>query len=213
MTNDFKKVEREDGGTGRKVSRRQLCVRVSTEASDALLQASREHQVTQQDMLTWMLIKGLPKYSSLNNRMDKLRPYIWPDELMKPDDRQVKYKGSTGTKQLNLGITSTAYYKLECHKTATGYSKARIIQTLILNYRFLTENEKEYNRWKAEREKQLRDEYREGYREVRNSPTPEEIQATKDELNAILNRQEEAWDEIFEEVRDTYEQKLSQNKE
>ena len=186
-----------------------VVVRVSLEASERLVEASEEHQQTQQDMLTWMLLKGLPSYSSLNTDMNNLKPYKWPDQLMNPDGVEVKYKGTIGSKQLNLAITSTAYNKLECHKTATKYSKARIVQTLILNYRFLTEAQRE--------SKKVRDEkYRlisEGYREERTPPTPEDIQRCREEIDRIINRSEEAWDDIFDGLKESYTERLSQNEE
>jgi hypothetical protein len=58
--------------------------------------------------------------------------------LLEPEDRTFKYKGETGSRQINYSITSTAWKKLECHKTAIGQSKARIIQFLILRYKPLT---------------------------------------------------------------------------
>ena len=57
--------------------------------------------------------------------------YCWPHSAVE----SFKYKGSTGDKQLSYDITSTAANKLECHKKATGHSKARIVQTLILTYK------------------------------------------------------------------------------
>lgn len=160
-------------------------------------------------MLTWMLLKGLPKYSSHNDDVTGLVPYKWPLELLEPDRINVKYKGTTGNKQLNLGITSTEDNKLECHKTATKLSKARIVQMLILNYRFLTEAQRESNRNRAEKYRLIR----EGYREERTPPTPEEIQRCREEIDRIINRSEEAWDEIIDGLKEGYHERLSQNDE
>ena len=57
---DFKKVEREDGKTGVQVTKKQLCVRVNEEAALRLKEEAEQRQITQQDMLTWMILKGLP---------------------------------------------------------------------------------------------------------------------------------------------------------
>jgi hypothetical protein len=43
---------------------------------------------------------------------------------------------STGSHQLNLLVTSTAWKKLQCQSTFIGYSKKRIVEALILNYKF-----------------------------------------------------------------------------
>ena len=59
--------------------------------------------------------------------------------MLEPEERTIKYKGTTGSRQINYSITSTAWKKLECHKTAIGQSKARIIQFLILRYTPLTQ--------------------------------------------------------------------------
>ncbi len=206
---DFRRTVQEDGRGGRRVTRSQLCVRVSLEASQRLLEVSREHQETQQDMLTWMLLKGLPKYSSLNDDPTGLVPYKWKPELLNPENREVKYKGTKGQKQLNLAITSTASKKLECHKTATGYSKARIVQTLILNYRFLTEAGIAANKRSEEKNRLSKD----GYREETEPPTLEQIQRCKEELDRILDRREEVWDEICDDLKEGYKERLSQNEE
>jgi len=187
---DFRRTVGEDGRNGRRVTRIQLCVRVSLEASERLLNASREHQETQQDMLTWMILKGIPKYSSTNDDLTGLVPYIWDNQLLSPEHREVKYKGTKGVKQLNLGITSTASKKLECHKTATGHSKARIIQTLILNYRFLTQAEQEANRRRDEKDRLIK----QGYKVEREPPTPEQIQSCREEIDRILGRRKEVPD-------------------
>lgn len=145
-------------------------------------------------MLTWMLLKGLPSYSSLTTDMNNLKPYKWPEQLMNPDGLEVKYKGTTGSKQLNLAITSTAYNKLECHKTATKYSKARIVQTLILNYRFLTEAQHEANRRSQEQNRLYKDEdymsrlYEEREAKIREALTPEQIQRNREAIDRIFGR-------------------------
>jgi len=167
---------------------------VSLEAAERLLEASQEHQRTQQDMLTWMLLKGLPKYSSHNDDITGLKPYKWPEQLMNPDGAEIKYKGTTGSKQLNLAISSTAYNKLECHKTATKYSKARIVQALLLNYRFLTEAQHEANRQSQERNRLYKNEdymhklFEENQAKAMEALTPEQIQSNREAIDRIFGR-------------------------
>jgi len=137
---DFKRIQKEEGRTGVRVTRRQLCVRVSAEAAERLRTSAEKYSLTQQDMLTRMILIGLPRYASLSSDASITSRYYWPNNLLKPEERTVRYKGSAGDKQLNLAISSTARKKLECHKTATKLSLVRIVQSLILNYRFLSDS-------------------------------------------------------------------------
>ena len=142
---DARLVEREDGKKVPRITKRQLCVRVSQEAADRLSVEAENRELTKQEMLTWFLVQGLPKYSTLSSGYS-VSDHDWPDHLLNPGDRTVRYKGNTGTVQLNLAVSSTAWNKLECHKTATGLSKARIVQTLIMNHKFLTQEQLEKQR-------------------------------------------------------------------
>ena len=128
---DFRYTEREDGKKGVRVTRASLCVRVNSDASEKLRELSEIESLPRWKMLTRMILSSLPKYSRLE---DGLVRYSWPEHLLNPEDKKVKYKGETGECQINARITSTAWNKLECHSTATELSKARIIQFLILNY-------------------------------------------------------------------------------
>lgn len=96
---------------------------------------------------------SLPKYGGMQ---DGLIRYSYPDHLLEPYDRKVKYKGETGEAQINARITSTAWNKLQCHSTATELSKARIIQFLILDYKPTPEHVRIRN-------KERRDDMREKY--------------------------------------------------
>ena len=51
---------------------------------------------------------------------------------------KVKYKGSTGDKPLNMRISSTAWNKIHCARTALGKSMSRLMQDLLLHYKPLT---------------------------------------------------------------------------
>ena len=148
---DFRLVPREGKEPGVRVTRKPLKVNVSQEAYNRLAQLADQAEITKWEMLTRMIIKGIPGYASLSGSMSKTERYSWPDHLLQPQERTVKYKGTTGTKQINYSITSTAWKKLECHKTATGQSKARIIQFLILDYKPLTQEQLEKSREAAKR--------------------------------------------------------------
>ena len=61
---DARLVEREDGKKVPRITKRQLCVRVSQEAADRLSVEAEKRVLTKQEMLTWLLVQGLPKYST-----------------------------------------------------------------------------------------------------------------------------------------------------
>ena len=78
----------------------------------------------------------------------------------------IKYKGTKGCKQINCDITSTASNKLHALHIETRYSKARIVQRMILDYELPSEDVKqarqkylasiksEQESWNSERERQ-----------------------------------------------------------
>tara|TARA_R100000458_G_C8241121_1_gene220183 strand:+ start:455 stop:1195 length:741 start_codon:yes stop_codon:yes gene_type:complete len=149
---DFSSVQREDGSRGVRVTRRALSIRVSAKAYERLCEMSAAAGVARWEMLTRILIKSLPSYASHDTSQSITARYSWPTLTDDDDNRKVKYKGVTGDKQITYDITSTAWKKLDYHKVYTGLSKARIVQSLILNYKPLTEEQKE-------KQKQYREEY------------------------------------------------------
>ena len=202
---DEKRVTREDGKVISKVAKRQLCVRVNEQAATRLKEEAVLRGLSQGDMLTWMLIHGIPKYSSLGDNTS----HNWPPQLLKPNELTVKYKGNKGDKQLNLGISSTAYNKLECHKTATGLSKARIVQTLILNYKFLSQQQldkqREYRVTSEERYEIQRIQRLENYKK----PTEEEIAESQMVLKELVEERERRRDVMCEGLSQAYQERLS----
>ena len=138
---DFRPVPRQGKEPGVRVTRKPLKVNVSQEAYDRLAQLADQAGITRWEMLTRMIIQGIPGYASCSTSMSRTERYHWPSHLLEPEERKVKYKGETGSRQINYSITSTAWKKLECHKTAIGQSKARIIQFLILRYTPLTQTQ------------------------------------------------------------------------
>ena len=203
---DFKKVLREDGKAGVQVTKKQLCVRVNEEAFLRLQKEAETRQITKQDMLTWMILKGLPAQSQGCRGMGT-SGYSWPDHLLNSTDISKKNKGSTGIKQLNLAITSTAWKKLHCFSNAVGLSKARIIQDLILNYTFCSPEE-------LEKQKEYRKKSREGYEFYpRTPPTQEEIEAFYKALQKSREEREQRLDLNMEAVKEGYEGRLSESKQ
>ena len=138
---DFRPVPRPGKEPGVRVTRKPLKVNVSQEAFDRLAQLADQAGINRWQMLTRMIIQGIPGYASCSSSMSKTERYYWPSHLLEPEERTIKYKGTTGSRQINYSITSTAWKKLECHKTAIGQSKARIVQLLILRYTPLTQKQ------------------------------------------------------------------------
>ena len=177
-------------------------MRVSQEAADRLSVEAEKRELTKQEMLTWLLVQGLPKYSTHSSGYS-VCDHDWPEHLLNPEERTVRYKGNTGTVQLNLAVSSTAWNKLECHKTATGLSKARIVQTLILNHKFLTEEQ-------CERQRKYRNERSQWTLTDPATVTPpskEEVERVQEALREREEELKEAWDQIFDQLK---EQRLSQ---
>ena len=157
---DIRKTTREDGTFGVRVTRRALSVKISSEAFQRLVEMSDEVGIKRWEMLTRMINLGLPGYASLSTSHALTARYEWSTRLlagydpdseyeMELDGRKVKtyekakikYKGTTGDKQITYDITSTAWKTLQCHKTATGKSKARLIQSIIPNSQIQTKNQ------------------------------------------------------------------------
>ncbi len=125
-----------DGKTTVRVNRKPLCVRVNSEANDRLRHYAQLYNCTIQDLLSHIIIKALPMLHSLAPGINPRKRYCWPDELMTVTTAGKRRAGSTGSHQLNLLVTSTAWNKLQCYSTFIGYSKKRIVERLILGYKF-----------------------------------------------------------------------------
>ncbi len=125
-----------DGKTKVRVNRRPLCVRVKSEANERLRHYANLYNCTLQDLLSHIIIKALPMLHSLAPGMNPRKRYCWPDELMTVTTQGKRRASSTGSHQLNLLITSTAWKKLQCYSAFIGYSKKRIVEGLILNHNF-----------------------------------------------------------------------------
>ena len=120
------------------IGRKKLCVRVSREAAERLKTEAEKRGMTQQALLTRMLLMGIPRYSTRVS--GEIKPHRWDDELLAGEGVRVRQK-TGGEVQLNLWVSSTAHNKVRCHRTATRMSAARIVQQVILAHRFLTENQ------------------------------------------------------------------------
>ena len=140
---DFRQEIKDDGSKRVRVTRKTINVSISSDAFSRLIELSETCQLTRWEMLSRIILIGLPRYASLSNSRNPTQRYSWDESLLTPTDKKISYKGTEGEKQVTYQITSTAYKKLECHKNAIAQSKARIIQSLILNYTPMTEEQKE----------------------------------------------------------------------
>lgn len=155
---DFVRVKKDGSWDGVRVARRRLKVWISQDAYDRLQSLAQQAGIHNWEMLSRMILKALPRYASFTDSASPLKRYSWDEKLLNPIERTVRYKGSKGEKQLSYDITSTAWKKLECHKTATRLSKARIVESMIKEYRPLSPEQLEKQRWLTEEAARARDE-------------------------------------------------------
>ena len=157
---DYKRVPREGKTASTRVTRRSLCVRVSTETAERLKTMADDAGIHQWQMATRIIHNGIVGgisargYGEFNYETGK---FEWNESCLNPPDA-IKYKGVTGDKQLNLRITSTAWNKLACYANEYKQSKARVFQQLVLDYKPLT-------REQCEKQEQKRREQQEYYAE------------------------------------------------
>lgn len=131
---NFRTTVREDGTRGVRVTYRKLCVRVNDSAYDRLKTEAENRGMSMGDLLTRMIYLGIQNYGGA--REMGTQGYRFEPHQERPDDFKVRYKGNAGTKMLTLKVTTTAWIKLDCHHVTTGLSKARMVQDLILGWRF-----------------------------------------------------------------------------
>ena len=139
---DFKRTTFSTGNPAVHVTQKKLSARVTHEAFERLKEQADKEGKTRSEVLERMLIQGLPSYCSPTTDLGTNR-YHW-DEPIEPKTHRRKGKG--GQKQLNLWVSSTAWKKLEVHADTIGESKSRILDRLLKEYRFLSEEGKERNR-------------------------------------------------------------------
>jgi len=161
--NDDRRAVSPAGFTMYLINPSNICVRVSEAAYRRLIELSEYWGLSKAETLNRVLIKGIPKYS----RIGDLGRHSWDSELLNNESGvKIKQKGSSGSKQLNYLVSSTAFNKLKCHRTSTGRSMAKIVQDLLLRYKPLSPAQLERSRTYKERmeeryeqERRARDEF------------------------------------------------------
>ena len=144
------------------VTRENINVSISNAAFERLIELSNVYELTRWEMLTRIILTQLPSYANLSGSASPTQRYSWDESLLTPTDEKISYKGAEGERQVTYRITSTAYKKLECHKNATTQSKARIVQSLILNFKPLSKEQRD-------KQKEYARESRKVFKEVRKS--------------------------------------------
>ena len=204
---DMKLVTREDGKRVEKVARKQLCVRVNELAAERLTTCAEERNLNKGELLTHMILWGGGQVLDITEpTWYEKHDGAVQENLVKEG---IKYKGSTGTKQLNLAISSTAWNKLETYKERIGQSKARIVQSIILYYTFQTPEQLAKQKEGVKRREQERREWRLN----RKPPTQEEIDKMYKDYDAIAAKREKAQDEFWNQLKDRAVERLSDKEE
>ena len=124
----------EDGNYFRPIrtTRKPISVRISLMAYEKLVSLSEKLKLDKWQIINRILLFKLPRYQSNSLSDSPIQRYDW--DYPEPAEKGT-YKGSTGEKQITYYVSSTAWKKLDCHKVATGKSKAKIVQSLILDYK------------------------------------------------------------------------------
>ena len=123
---DFKRVPREGKTASIRVTRRALCVRVSTETAERLKTMADDAGVHLWQMATRIIHQSIPGDHTGSAYHESSKPS--------------RYKGETGDVQLNLRINSTVWNKLHAYSNHANVrrSKARVFQRLVLEHKSLT---------------------------------------------------------------------------
>ena len=137
---NFKKQKKREAILSLKVDRKVLSVSIKKEAFEKLELLAKRGKTSNWEMLSQILLLIPQRKSSREIRGIKTK----------------RYKASTGNKQLNYRINSTAWYKLEDLSKADGKSKARLVQELIMAYAIPSiESLEKKKREKTEKERQI----------------------------------------------------------
>ena len=144
---DFRKVTKDGKLDGIRVTRKQITFYISNEAAQRLQQMARDAEIHKWEMASRMILKALPGilnsgYATLRNPQ-AIDRYEWNVLFLEPIIKKIQYRSGKAEKRLTMDITSTAWNKIHCDSTATERSMSQIFQTLRLNYKPLTPEQRE----------------------------------------------------------------------
>ena len=157
---DFRKVAKDGKPNGVRVTRKQISFYISNEAAERLQQKASNAEIHKWEMASRMILKSLPGilsagYAELRSP-EAIDRYKWNVLYVEPIIKRIQYRSGKAEKRLTMDITSTAWNKIHCHSTATERSMSQIFQSLCLNYKPLTPEQREQK--KLAREEYLRNE-------------------------------------------------------
>ena len=112
-------------------NRQPLCVRVSKEAYDKLSEIAAAEDQEKWKVLSRMITNSIVRD---NTGAAAYRSLI-DEDLFGSEHISNRYKASKGEKQLNYQISSAASERINQYKRIAYFSKARVIQSLILRYK------------------------------------------------------------------------------
>ena len=144
---DFRRVPREGDFDGVRVTRKQIAFYISNEAAERLQQMADDAGIFKWEMASRMILKGLPGiqssgYASRRNP-EAINRYEWNVLYLEPVIKRIHYRSGKADKRVTMDVTSTAWNKIHCHSTATERSMSQIFQSLCLNYKPLTKEQRE----------------------------------------------------------------------
>ena len=144
---NFRKVTKDGKPDGVRVTRKQITFYISNEAAERLQQMTRDAEIHKWEMANRMILKGLPGiqssgYASLRNP-EAINRYEWNVLYLEPVFKKIHYRSGKADKRVTIDVTSTAWNKIHCLSTATECSMSQIFQSLCLNYKPLTKEQRE----------------------------------------------------------------------
>ena len=144
---DFRRVSTGKDFDGVRVTRKQIAFYISNEASERLQQMADDAGIFKWEMASRMILKGLPGiftsgYALLRNP-EAINRYEWNVLYLQPVIKRIHYRTGKADKRVTIDISSTAWNKIHCHSTATERSMSQIFQSLCLNYKPLTKEQRE----------------------------------------------------------------------
>ena len=155
-----------------RVTRRSLCVRVSTETAERLKKMADDTGIHLWQMATRIIHLGIAGYDTGDGYYCIYNPVTRDFEKYELDSdlsKSIRYKGETGGVQLNLRINSTAWNKLDSYSSdaKVRQSKARVLQRLVLEHKPLTKEQRD----KQNKARQEEKEYYAQWNGVAKQPT------------------------------------------
>ena len=143
---DIRRVSTGKDFDGVRVTRKQIAFYISNEALERLQQMADDSGIFKWEMASRIILKGLPgiftsDYASPRNP-EAINRYEWNALYLEPVIKRIHYRSGKADKRVTIDVTSTAWNKIHCHSTATERSMSQIFQSLCLNYKPLTKEQK-----------------------------------------------------------------------